>query len=151
STGTVSTLRQPFGFPLQLHLLARERLEPPFPLLFRESGVGEVALFAGERFLAFRQLADPIEIVRLLLIGPLLAPGFRLVIVRLPAFQLAVEECREVLPLTPAAAIGRAVVRLRDLAAAHFRLRAQQRVERGHLVRNRRAGLLSLKPLYGPR
>src|SRR5207247_181528 len=52
---TVSTLLEPFGFPLQLHLLARERLEPPFPLLFRESGVGEVALFAGERFLAFRQ------------------------------------------------------------------------------------------------
>ena len=111
----------------------------------------QLALAAIQVLLPPREILDAIEriVIRLPLLRALLDLRALLVVGPLLALQLLVEERGQILARAIAAAAAGAAGLLHHLAAADFRLRLQQPVQRGHFMRDRVARALRAELLDG--
>jgi hypothetical protein len=146
----VRVSRHPLELLPQLFLFARQLLEFTPGRLCRLRPRRQIALLPRQLFLTPRQVANLVErALSSLLLGRALGRGLLFVVRALLPLQLAVEERRQVLrmPVAETAAAVRPL--LRDLTPPDVGLRAQQRVQRRHLVRHRVSRLQALQLLRG--
>ncbi len=126
---------------MQLLLVARQLRELALAFLFGHPL--QLSLARIDRFLALGEITNAVGRLLVLLRRSFLDLRALLVVGALLPLQLFIEQRRQVLRLTvAAAAAGVAVLLLGDLAAPYFRLCLQQTVERRHLVGDRLTGTI---------